>query len=98
MITKEEVQHIAKLARIKLAEDEIEGFQHDLSLILDYFGVLSDVDTSQVAATTHSILLENVQREDKTLPFNPKLIEKLIALFPVAKEGFLKVKAVLSSK
>ena len=98
MLSKEEVQHIANLARIKLTEDEIEKFQQDLSEILDYFAVLKDADTSKVEATTHSIMLENVQREDKAFPSNPKLVEKLITLFPAAKEGFLKVKAVFSPK
>ncbi len=96
MISKEEVQHIANLARIRVDEKELTKFCKDLSEILDYFAVLKDADTSEVEATTHSILLENVQREDRTLPYNPKRIEKLLSLFPVAKEGFLKVKAVLS--
>lgn len=98
MITKEEVQRIANLARIRVNEKELKQFQQDLSEVLDYFAVLQNVDTSGVAATTHSIALENVQREDKALPSNPKLIEKLTNLFPVTKEGFLKVKAIFSSK
>lgn len=98
MISKEEVQHIAQLARIKLTKDEIEKFQQDLSGILDYFAVLKDADTSKVEAATHSMILENVQREDKAQPASPKLVEKLIALFPAAREGFLKVKAIFSSR
>ena len=97
MISKEEVQHIAKLARVELNEKEVQKFQQDLSEILDYFAVLRDADTGKVVSP-HSVTLENVQREDSALPQNPKIIKKLITLFPALKEGFLKVKAVFSSK
>ena len=95
MITREQVQHIANLARIRVHEKELRQFQQDLSEILDYFAVLKDIDTSKVEETTHAILLENVHREDRALPPHAKLVEKLIHLFPAAKEGFLKVKEVL---
>lgn len=105
MITREQVEHIANLARIRVDEKELAQLQQDLSEVLDYFGILGDADTSKVVSlreipqrgkpTTHSILLENVQREDRALPSESKLIEKLLSLFPAAKEGFLKVKEVL---
>lgn len=95
MITKEEVQHIAQLARIRVDEKDLEKLQHDLSEILEYFGVLQEADVSGVEPMTHSITLENVQREDRAHPASTELVEKLIALFPVAKERFLKVKEVL---
>ena len=101
MITKEEVKHIAKLARLGLTEEEIEKFQKELSSILDYFEKLKEIDVSDVAPESPSgvalrasraILVENVARDDKISPRPGG--EKLLNLAPDKKEGFLKVKSV----
>ena len=55
MISKKEVEHIAKLARIGLTSGEIEKFQKELSSILDYFEKLEEVDVSEAEPTSHSI-------------------------------------------
>lgn len=92
MISKEEVQHIAKLSRLGLTEEEIEKFQKELSSILDYFEKLKEVDVSSVAPASHAFLVQNVTRKDEA---EPKVSgEKLIGLAPDKKEGFLKVKSV----
>jgi len=92
MITKEEVKHIAKLARLGLAEKEIEKFQKELSLILDYIEKLKEVDISNVLPESHAILVENVVRDDQ---INPRPGgKKLLDLAPDKKDGFLKVKSV----
>jgi aspartyl-tRNA(Asn)/glutamyl-tRNA(Gln) amidotransferase subunit C len=95
VINKEEVKHIAKLARLGLTEKEIEQLQKELSSILDYFEELKEVDISEIEPTTHSILVENVMREDQ---INEKLKmknEKLLELAPDKKDGYLKVKSIL---
>jgi len=94
MITKEEVQHIAQLARIRVNEKEVEKLQKDLSEILEYFNVLKEVDASGVEPMTHSIALQNVSREDTTCPSNPKLSQKLVDMFPAVRDGLLRVKAI----
>lgn len=96
MISKEEVQHIAQLARIRVDEKDVEKLQKDLSEILEYFSVLQEVDVSQVEPMTHSIALENVSRQDIARPKSPALLEKLVAMFPAAREGFLRVKAIFA--
>lgn len=96
MISKEEVQHIAQLARIRIGEKDVEKFQEDLSEILDYFTVLQEADVSRVEPMTHSIALESVSREDIAHPGNPALLQKLTGMFPAVREGFLKVKAIFS--
>ncbi|MDO8474426.1 MAG: Asp-tRNA(Asn)/Glu-tRNA(Gln) amidotransferase subunit GatC [bacterium] len=98
MITKEEVQHIAQLARIRINEKEVEKLQQDISGILDYFAVLKDADTSKVEATTHSIILENISREDVAHPGSPALLQKLVDMFPAVRDGLLRVKAIFSSR
>jgi len=92
MISKEEVKHIAKLARLGLSEDEIGKFQKELSGILDYIEKLKEVDVSDVAPASHAILVENSVREDA---INPRPGgKKLLDLAPDKKEKFLKVKSV----
>jgi len=95
MITKEEVQHIAKLARIGITEKEEEKFTKDLSSVLDYFDKLKKVDTSEVEPTTHSVLLENVQREDVVTNQSAETKKNLVGLSPDKKENYIKVKSIL---
>ena len=94
MISKQEVQHIAKLARLGLTEKEIEKYQKELSLILDYVEKLKEVDTSGIEPTSHSILIENVMRSDKSQKSKAKS-QKLMELTPQTKNGYLKVKSIL---
>jgi len=94
MISKETVQHIAKLARLGITPEEEEKFSKDLSSILDYFEKLKKVDTSKVGATTHSIPMENVKREDVAVSQTEKTKENLIGLAPVEEKKYIKVKSV----
>ena len=97
MITKEEVKHIAKLARLGLSEKEIEKFQKELSSILDYIEKLKEVDISKAEPTSHSIEMENVMRSDiEKIPNSKSQIpKKLMELAPETKNGYLKVKSIL---
>jgi aspartyl-tRNA(Asn)/glutamyl-tRNA(Gln) amidotransferase subunit C len=92
MLSKEEVQHIAKLARLGLAQEEVAKYQKELSAVLDYIEKLKEVDVSGVSPESHAVKMENVERADeikkKTDP------EKLLGLAPDKKDGFLKVKSV----
>jgi len=98
MLTKEEVQHIAKLARIELSAEEIEKFQKDLSEILEYFDTLKSAETSGVEPMTHSIPLQNVMREDLPQKQSSEVIQKLIEMAPETERGFIKVKQVFSNR
>ena len=84
MITKQEVQHIAKLARLGLSNQEIEKYRKELSSILDYVEKLKKVDVTEVETTSHPLSAENIIRPDIVLKFNKKLID-----------GHLKVKSIL---
>ena len=97
MINKHEVEHIAKLARLGLTEKEVKKMQKELSKILDYIEKLKEVDISKVEPTSHSILIENVMREDIEKIPNSKfqIPKKLIDLAPETKEGYLKTKPIL---
>lgn len=93
MILKEEVQHIAHLARIKLTEDEIEKFQKELSLILDYMEKLKKVDTKDTAPLTGATFLHNRVRKDEVVR-DPKMAGKLLGAVQEKQDGYVKVKAV----
>src|SRR3989338_8179310 len=84
MITRGEVEHIAKLARLGLTDKGIEKFRKELSAILDYVEKLKEVDISGVEPTSHSVLVENVTRKDEVFKFGMKLIE-----------GYLKLKSII---
>jgi aspartyl-tRNA(Asn)/glutamyl-tRNA(Gln) amidotransferase subunit C len=68
MISREDVEHVARLARLGLTDDEIDRMQTQLSNILETIAQLRDVDTSQVGPTAQVIELENVMREDEVGP------------------------------
>ena len=63
-ITKDEVLHVAKLARLKLTEEAVDQFSDQIADILDYVNTLNQVDTSGIAPTSHVISLTNVLRDD----------------------------------
>jgi aspartyl/glutamyl-tRNA(Asn/Gln) amidotransferase subunit C (EC 6.3.5.-) len=79
-IGKEEVKHIAKLARLGLSEREIEKYQKELSKILDYIEKLKEIDVSNVEPTFHPLKIKNVVREDAQLKKDIDEIKKLIEL------------------
>jgi aspartyl-tRNA(Asn)/glutamyl-tRNA(Gln) amidotransferase subunit C len=64
-ISREEVLHVAKLARIELADDELERLTAELGKILDAVGVVSELDLAGVAPTSHPLDLRDVSAEDE---------------------------------
>ena len=97
MISKEEVQHISKLARLGLTKEEIKKFQGELSSILDYIEKLKKLDVSGIEPTSHSIKVENLLRGDEARLNGASVdkAKKLLELAPDKKEGYLKVKSIL---
>ena len=94
MLSREETEHIAKLARLGLSEDEIAKYQKDLSAILGYVDKLKEVDIDGIEPFTHSIELVNVLREDEAVVRAPEDTAKLIREMPESQDGYLKVKSV----
>jgi len=95
MITKKEVEHLAKLARLGLTENEIRKIQKDLSLILDYFNLLKEVNTEGIEPTSHPISAKPYLRKDEVLKQSSEKIQKLIELSPQKEKGYIKVKSIL---
>lgn len=67
-ISREEVLHVARLARLALTEDEIERITGELGEILDAVGVVSELDLAAVPPTSHPLDLVNVWDEDEPRP------------------------------
>jgi aspartyl-tRNA(Asn)/glutamyl-tRNA(Gln) amidotransferase subunit C len=93
MIDEKEVQHVARLARLKLSADELKRFSSQLNGILDYINQLNEVDTSDVEPMSHPLDLKNVFREDKTVPSLAR--EDVLAGAPAKRDGFFLVPPVL---
>ena len=89
MITKKEVEHVAKLARLELTEEEKEKFTVQFSNILDYFNQLSEVNTENIEPMAHAIPMVNVMREDKVKLLYTR--DELLANAPLEEDGFFKV-------
>jgi len=85
-LSREEVRHIAKLARLKLTEEEVEKFQQQLSEVLNYMRVLNDVETKDIEPTAQVTGLENVFREDEV---SPSLEPQQVLSGAPAREGNL---------
>ena len=68
MIDREQVLHVARLARLELTEDEVDRMTDELSGILDHVETISELDLDGVAPTTHVIDLVNVLRPDEVTP------------------------------
>lgn len=98
MITRKEVQHVAKLARLGLTKKEEEKFAKELSLILEYVEKLKEVDVEGVEPTSHALKIENVLREDKVKEQDIEKVKKLIEAFPEKEKSFLKVKSILKNE
>lgn len=98
MITKKEVEHIAKLARLGLTQKEIKKMQKELSKILDYVEKLKEVDISKIEPTSHVIKVENVMIEDEIDKKCKMKNEKLLKLMPDKKDDYLKVKSILNNQ
>ena len=63
-LTPEQVRHVAKLARLRLSDAEVDKFSGQLSAILEYVAILNEVDTEGVEPTSQVTGLQNVTRED----------------------------------
>jgi aspartyl-tRNA(Asn)/glutamyl-tRNA(Gln) amidotransferase subunit C len=94
MIDIEQVKHIAELSRMNFTDKELEKFQKDLSVILDYVDELKEVDINGVSPTSHSIDLKNITRIDEVKKSDDELADNLINLSPHKKGRFVKVKPV----
>ncbi|MBQ2645223.1 Asp-tRNA(Asn)/Glu-tRNA(Gln) amidotransferase subunit GatC [bacterium] len=89
MITKEEVKHVAKLARLELTDAEIEKYSEQLGNILKYVEQMNEIDTTGIEPMPHAIPITNVMREDEVKYEQTK--EELMKNAPYEEDGFFRV-------
>jgi aspartyl-tRNA(Asn)/glutamyl-tRNA(Gln) amidotransferase subunit C len=89
MITREEVLHVAKLARLELSDDEVDRFTEQLSAILEAVDKVSELDLSDVEPTAHPLDVVNVWAEDEPQPSLP--VEEALGNAPDRHGNFFKV-------
>ena len=95
MLTKEEILHIATLARIGLSEKDVEKYQTELSEILDYFKKLDELEVGNIEPIGHITGMLNKLRSDAQVDFGSVGKEQILKNAPERKEDYIKVKSVL---
>ncbi len=92
-ITRQDVEHVARLARLALTDEEVEALTHDLGAILDHAADVSALDTADVPPTAHPLPLVNVLRPDEARPGVPR--DEVLAEAPEAEDGRFRVPRIL---
>ncbi len=92
-LSREEVEHIAELAKLALTEEEKALYAEQLSAILDYFRKLQEVDTSDIPPTATVLPIRNVFRPDE--PGEPMPRELLLQNAPAQADGCFQVQPIL---
>jgi aspartyl-tRNA(Asn)/glutamyl-tRNA(Gln) amidotransferase subunit C len=90
-ISRDDVIHVARLARLELSEEEIARFQEQLSAILEAVGKVAELDLADVEPTAHPLALANVWAEDEPRPCLP--VEEALANAPDRAGNFFRVPA-----
>ena len=92
-ITREEVEHVARLARLALTEDEIARLTGEMDAILDYVETLNELDTAQIEPTAHAVPMINAFRADESKPSIG--VPRALQNAPAAEQGCFKVPKVI---
>jgi len=93
MISREEVQHVARLARLSLTDEELERMREQLDAILAYIDKLRELDVEGVEPTSHAVPLVNVMRDDEVTPVLPQ--EAALANAPDRAGEFFRVPRII---
>lgn len=97
MINKQEVQHIARLARFNMSQREEEKFTDELSSILGYVEKLKEINVNKIEPTSHPFEIENIKRKDVSRKSEEEMNQKIIKAAPSQTENYIKVKTILKS-
>jgi len=93
VLSREEVLHVAKLARLSLKEEEVDLFTRQLNDILAYVAKLQEVDTKGIPPMTHAVPVYNVFREDEVVASVPR--DEGLANAPAREEGAFVVPRII---
>jgi len=93
-LTRDDVLHLAQLARISLTDDEVDEFSSELSAILQYVEQLSSVDVAGLTPTNQVTGLTNVMRDDEVIDYGYKPLD-LLENVPQTQNNMLKVNRMI---
>jgi aspartyl-tRNA(Asn)/glutamyl-tRNA(Gln) amidotransferase subunit C len=89
MIDREQVLHVARLARLQLSEQEVDRMAGEMSTILGHVETMNELDLEGVEPTSHVVALQNVLREDVPRDCLPR--ERALEQAPDAADGGFRV-------
>lgn len=92
-IIKEEVKHVANLARLAISDEEAEHFQKQLDAIISFAEELNELDTEGIEPTSHVLDMKNVLRED--VPTKGLPVEEVLRNAPDHQDGQIKVPSII---
>ena len=95
-LTRADVTHVARLARLALSEEEVEQFTIQLGAVLEHFASVAALDTSGVPPTSHPIPLTNVLRPDERRPSLER--DVVLAMAPAEEDGRFRVPRILGEE
>ena len=95
-LSRDEVAHVAHLARLGLSEAELSRLEGQLNHILEQYAKLAELDTEAIAPTAQTIELENILRDDVATPSLP--VEEALANAPDRRDDFIVVPAIMSGE
>lgn len=96
LLSREDVLHVARLARLALSDEEVERFGAQLSAILDHAARVSEVAADDVPPTSHALPLANVFRDDVVEECLPQ--EKALSTAPETEAGRFKVPRIIEEE
>ena len=88
-ISRDEVLHVARLARLELSEEEVARFQEQLGEILEAVGKVRELDLADVPPTSHPLAVVNVMAEDE--PHASLSVDEALANAPKVRDGMFEV-------
>jgi len=95
-LSRSEVEHVALLARLGLADEELERLEVELNHILDQYAILARLDTTSIPPTAQVIELDSILRDDVVTPSLP--VEAVLANAPAVQSAFVVVPPVLGAE
>ena len=94
-LTRDDVEHVARLARLALRDDEIESLTAQLAVILDHAAEVASLDLADVEPTAHPLPLVNVLRADALVAGLAR--DEVLAMAPAAEDGRFRVPRILDA-
>lgn len=95
-LTRKEVAHLARLARLALNDDELDHLATQLDVILSSVARVGEVAAADIPPTSHSVPLTNVFRDDIVVPSLPR--DEVLAAAPAAEDGRFRVPRILDEE